>query len=172
MFVASATGRVRETTTNTMLGHSGGGVTKKSARPVATRRADGGCGRSLRWSSSKMAKHRLPPPALISPHKSANIAVFMCQGTSIKVVESVGGPGGPYRDTSKDGYRVRVLSILSPLVDRIGICGGGPIRERSFFSPQEELSPTPKALFACSPGLQCEFLPSSQISPLPTATRS
>ena len=32
-------------------------------------RADGGCRRSLRWSSSKMAKHRLPPPALISPHK-------------------------------------------------------------------------------------------------------
>ena len=31
--------------------------------------ANGGCGRSLRWSSSKMAKHRLPPPALISPHK-------------------------------------------------------------------------------------------------------
>ena len=46
-----------------------GGATKPSARPVATRRADGGCGRSLRWSSSKMAKHRLPPPALISPHK-------------------------------------------------------------------------------------------------------
>ncbi len=68
--LASATGRVRETTTNAMPGHSGGGgVTKKSARPVATRRADGGCGRSLRWSSSKMAKHRLPPPALISPHK-------------------------------------------------------------------------------------------------------
>ena len=40
-----------------------------SARPVATRRADGGCGRSLRSSSSKMTKHRLPPPALISPHK-------------------------------------------------------------------------------------------------------
>ena len=41
----------------------------ESARPVATRRADGGCGRSLRWSSSKMAKHRLPPSALISPRK-------------------------------------------------------------------------------------------------------
>ncbi len=41
-----------------------------SARPVATHRADGGCGRSLRWLSSKMAKHRLPPPALISPHKT------------------------------------------------------------------------------------------------------
>ena len=49
--------------------HSGGGATKKSARPVATRRADGGCGRSLRWSSSKMQRHRLPPPALISPPK-------------------------------------------------------------------------------------------------------
>ncbi len=47
----------------------GGGATKKSARPVATRRADGGCGRSLCGSSSKMAKHRLPPPALISPRK-------------------------------------------------------------------------------------------------------
>ncbi len=47
----------------------GGGATKKSARPVATPRADGGCGRSLCWSSSKMAKHRLPPPALISPRK-------------------------------------------------------------------------------------------------------
>ena len=35
----------------------------------ATRWADGGCGRSLRWSSSKMARHRLPPPALTSPHK-------------------------------------------------------------------------------------------------------
>ena len=35
----------------------------------ATRWADGGCGRSLRWSSSKMAKHRLPPPALTSPRK-------------------------------------------------------------------------------------------------------
>jgi len=46
-----------------------GGATKKSARPVATRRADGACGRSLRWSSSKMAKHRLPPPALILPRK-------------------------------------------------------------------------------------------------------
>ena len=46
-----------------------GGATKPSARPVATRRADGGCGRSLRWLSSKMAKHRLSPPALISPHK-------------------------------------------------------------------------------------------------------
>ena len=68
-FVASATGRDREATTNAMFGHSGGGATKISARPVATRRADGGCGRSLRWSSSKMAKHRLPPPALISPHK-------------------------------------------------------------------------------------------------------
>ncbi len=40
-----------------------------STRPVATRRADGGCGRSLRRPSSKMPKHRLPPPALISPHK-------------------------------------------------------------------------------------------------------
>ncbi len=50
-------------------GYRKGGATKPSARPVATRRADGGCGRSLRWSSSKMAKHRLPPPALISPHK-------------------------------------------------------------------------------------------------------
>ena len=49
--------------------HSGGRGTKESARPVATRRADGGCGRSLRWSSSKMTKHRLPPLALISPHK-------------------------------------------------------------------------------------------------------
>ena len=49
--------------------HHGGGATKKSACRVATRRADGGCGRSLRSSSSKMARHRLPPPALISPHK-------------------------------------------------------------------------------------------------------
>ena len=46
-----------------------GEATKTSARPVATRRTDGGCGGSLRWSSSKMARHRLPPPALISPHK-------------------------------------------------------------------------------------------------------
>ena len=69
VFVASATGRVREATTNAMSFYSGGGATKKSACPVATRRADGGCGRSLRWSSSKMAKHRLPPPALISPRK-------------------------------------------------------------------------------------------------------
>ena len=67
-FVASATGRVREATTP-MSFYSGGGATKKSACRVATRRADGGCGRSLRWSSSKMAKHRLPPPALISPRK-------------------------------------------------------------------------------------------------------
>ncbi len=52
-----------------MLCHGGGGATKKSARPVATRRADGGCGRSLRWSSSKMARHRLPSPALTSPRK-------------------------------------------------------------------------------------------------------
>ena len=48
--------------------YRGGGATKLSARPVATRRADGGCGRSLRWSSSKMTNHRLPPTALISPH--------------------------------------------------------------------------------------------------------
>ncbi len=50
-------------------GYRRGGATKPSARPVATRRVDGGCGRSLRWLSSKMAQHRLPPPALISPHK-------------------------------------------------------------------------------------------------------
>ena len=68
-FVASATGGVREATTNAMPCHSGGGATKKSARPAATRRADGGCGRSLCWSSSKMQRHRLPPPALISPPK-------------------------------------------------------------------------------------------------------
>ena len=35
-FVASATGRDREATTNAMLCHSGGGATKISARPVAT----------------------------------------------------------------------------------------------------------------------------------------
>ncbi len=35
----------------------------------ATRWADGGCARSLGWSSSKMARHRLPPPALTSPRK-------------------------------------------------------------------------------------------------------
>jgi len=52
-----------------MARYSGGGATKKPARLVTTRRADGFCGRSLRWSSSKMAKHRLPPPALISPRK-------------------------------------------------------------------------------------------------------
>ena len=69
MYVASATAsRARSDDELNALYH-GGGATKLSARPVATRRADGGCGRSLRWSSSKMAKHRLPPPALISPHK-------------------------------------------------------------------------------------------------------
>ena len=61
--------RGRETTTKPYSCVLEGGATKPSARPVATRRADGGCGRSLRCSSSKMAKHRLPPPALTSPHK-------------------------------------------------------------------------------------------------------
>ncbi len=71
--------RGRETTTKPYLCVLPGGETKPSARPVATRRADGGCGRSRRWSSSKMAKHRLPPPALISPRKPhLQTRHFMC----------------------------------------------------------------------------------------------
>ena len=70
IFVASSTGRDREATTNVMSpGHSGGGAAKISGCCVATVRADGDCGRSLRLSSPKMAQHRLAPPALISPRK-------------------------------------------------------------------------------------------------------
>ena len=69
LFVASGTATSSRSADVLDASYCGGGATKLFSRPVATRRADGGCGRSPRSSSLKMARHRLPPPALISPHK-------------------------------------------------------------------------------------------------------
>jgi len=43
---------------------------QRRGHAAATLRADGGRGRSLRCSSSKMLGHRLPPRALISTHET------------------------------------------------------------------------------------------------------
>ena len=94
MYVASATAsRARSDDELDALYHGG----KPSARPVATRRADGGCGRSLRWSSSKMARHRLPPPALISPHKPhLHTSSYLWDGalSQVKPLKGTGEPPG------------------------------------------------------------------------------